>query len=99
MVLLLLAFRLNIPLIDAILGVSILFLVQTLIPLPMLFQVATKIELALLIWAPYDPGIAVLSLIMLTLWMINVVGPSFIGYRLINFKNLQNEQNSHYDYD
>ena len=91
-VLLLQAFELNIPMKEAILGVSIMFLVQTLIPMPMLFQVATKIELALLLWSPFDPSVAALSLVILVLWVINVVIPGLAGYGMLNFNTLTTSQ-------
>ncbi len=89
MYLLLVAFNLNIPVNHAIFGITILFLVQTMIPMPMLFQVATKIELALLIWASYDVNPIALSCIMLTLWIVNVMLPAIVGYRYLNFKTLE----------
>ena len=96
-ILLMWAFELNIPMLDAILGVSILFLVQTIIPMPMLFQVATKIELGLLIWAPFDPGVANLSIVIIVLWCMNVVIPALVGYRIANFNNLVPQKKPSYD--
>ena len=94
MVVLMTAFDLKIPLTDAILGVSILFLVQTMIPMPMLFQVATKIELAMLLWAPFNPSPISLSLIMVLLWIVNVVVPALVGYRILNFNRIVKTQKS-----
>jgi hypothetical protein len=92
MLILMAAFELNIPLTDAIFGVSILFLVQTMIPMPMLFQVATKIELAVLLWAPYEPSALSLSIVMLLLWFVNVVIPALVGYRIMSFNKLVKPQ-------
>ena len=91
MLLLMWAFNINIPWNYAIFGITILFLVQTVIPMPMLFQAATKIELAIILWAAFDPDPISLSIIILTLWCVNVVIPAFIGYYTLNFNKLEKQ--------
>ncbi len=86
LLILLWAFNIEIATTDAILGICILFLVQTIIPMPMLFQVATKIELGLLIWASYEINPVALAAAMFTLWIVNVVIPALVGYKLLTLK-------------
>jgi uncharacterized membrane protein YbhN (UPF0104 family) len=80
----------DLPFAWAVCGISILYLFQTVFPMPMILQLTTKTELALLIWAPFNPDPALILMCMLLIWMMNVILmaiPGFISFELKHERN------------
>ena len=80
----------DIPFSSAVCGISILYLFHTLFPMPMILQVATKTELALLIWAPFNPDPALILMCMLMVWTMNVILMAIPGFISFEFKHDRN---------
>jgi len=70
------------------LGVSTIFLIQSALPLPPMFSVFARSEIALIVWGIFSVNeIAILSS-SFGLWIINLLIPAFIGLLLSLDKNV-----------
>ena len=70
------------------LGVSTIFLIQSALPLPPMFSVFARSEIALIVWGIFSVNeIAILSS-SFGLWIINLLIPAFIGLLLSMNKNV-----------
>lgn len=87
-VLILYAFHLNIPLIAAISGVALIYLIQSGLPIPPLFGLIARGEIALLVWGVFVQDELVILTATLLLWIINLILPSFIGLIFVNKINI-----------
>lgn len=83
-VLMLYAFNIDIPLIAAISGVALIYLIQSGLPIPPLFGIVARGEIALLIWGVFVQDDMVILSVTLLLWIINLIVPSFIGLIIVN---------------
>lgn len=87
-VLLLYMFDINLSLFNAFIGVSVLYLFQTGIPMPPALSILLRTELALVIWSQYSSDqISILSVPVL-LWMINLLIPGVYGAYILLTSNL-----------
>jgi hypothetical protein len=84
-------FNIDVSVVEAFIGVCVIYLFQSGLPLPPALSLIARAELALIIWQAYDTDkIAILSVPIL-LWVINLLIPGLIGGLIIlqtNFKNL-----------
>jgi len=70
------------------LGVSTIFLIQSALPLPPMFSVFARSEIALIVWGIFSVNeIAILSS-SFGLWIINLLVPAFFGLLLSLNKNV-----------
>jgi len=70
------------------LGVSTIFLIQSALPLPPMFSVFARSEIALIVWGIFSVNeIAILSS-SFGLWIINLLIPAFFGLLLSLDKNM-----------
>lgn len=77
--LLLLFFGIKIPISAAFAGISTIFLVQTSIPLPPLWDLLARGEVALQIWGVFDANEISILAATFSLWVINLIIPALIG--------------------
>ena len=78
-VMILFFFGIDIDWVTGITGVSLIYLLQTGIPLPPLLGIAARGEIALFIWGQFDNNsLGILSASYL-LWIINLIIPSLLG--------------------
>jgi hypothetical protein len=82
-VLILYAFDFNIPIISAYSGVAFIYLVQSGLPIPPLFGLLARGEIAILIWGIFVDSELVILTATLLLWIINLILPSFIGLFIV----------------
>ena len=82
-VLILYAFDFNIPIISAYSGVAFIYLVQSGLPIPPLFGLLARGEIAILIWGTFVDSELVILTATLLLWIINLILPSFIGLFIV----------------
>lgn len=82
-VLMLYAFDFNIPIISAFSGVAFIYLVQSGLPIPPLFGLLARGEIAILIWGIFVDGELVILTATLLLWIINLILPAFIGLIIV----------------
>ena len=87
-VLLLYFFGIEGPFLMLFLGVSTIFLIQSTLPLPPMFSVFARSEIALIVWGIFSVNeIAILSS-SFGLWIINLLVPAFLGLLLSLDKNV-----------
>ncbi len=77
--LLLLFFGIQVSAIAAFGGIATIFLVQTSIPLPPLWDLLARGEVALQIWGLFDANEISILAATFSLWVINLIIPSLIG--------------------
>jgi len=77
--LLLLFFGIKIPFLAAFAGIATIFLVQTSIPLPPLWDLLARGEVALQIWGVFDANEISILAATFSLWVINLIIPALIG--------------------
>lgn len=76
---LLLFFGIKVPFLAAMGGIATIFLVQTSIPLPPLWDLLARGEIALQIWGLFDANEISILAATFSLWVINLIIPSLIG--------------------
>ena len=85
----------QIPLADALAGITSIFLFQTIVPLPPLIGLVARGELALLIWNYFEANEISILGATFTLFVINLCIPAFVGLiyivKINIFKSLSNE--------
>ena len=69
-------------------GISVIYMIQTLIPLPPVFGLFARSELALLLLQPYCSNPLILVSATLSLWLINLLIPSLSGWFLLSRVNI-----------
>lgn len=94
-VLLLHAFGSGSPIISMVLGVSCLYLFQTLIPLPPVADVLARTNIALILWSGSGMSELSISLASFTVWMINLLIPAVLGSLAIGTIDLKKSFNTH----
>lgn len=62
-----------------LMGVSSIFLIQSMLPLPPFLGLLARAELALLIWSTFEINYVVILSVTFLLWFINLVLPAMIG--------------------
>ncbi len=77
--LLLYFFGINVPVLDAVSGISSIFFIQTGIPLPPIWDLLARGEIAIQFWGIF--GANKISILAATfgLWVINLILPSLVG--------------------
>ena len=78
-VILLLAFGFDVNPIQACVGVAVIFLIQSGIPLPPVLSILARAEIALFVFAPLSQNSLTLLAATFTLWVINLLIPALIG--------------------
>jgi hypothetical protein len=90
--LLLYFFKIEVDFSYALVGICVIYLVQTGLPLPPAMSVIARAELALLVWTFYSADqVAILSVPIL-LWTINLLIPAIFGAWVILNANLTKEK-------
>jgi hypothetical protein len=82
-VLVLYFFGLEMHVLKVIAGVSLIYLVQTGIPLPPLSALFARGQLAILVWSGFSLSAASILAATFVLWVINLIFPALIGLILI----------------
>jgi len=77
--LLLLFFGINIGLLPSFSGISAIFFIQTGVPLPPIWDLFARGEVAIQIWGIYDANELSILAATFTLWAINLILPSLLG--------------------
>ena len=77
--LLLLFFGINIGFLPSISGISAIFFIQTGVPLPPLWDIFARGEVALQIWGIYNVNKLSILAATFSLWAINLILPSLLG--------------------
>lgn len=90
-VLLLFFFGINVNLSQALVGVALIFLLQSGLPLPPIMSVLARGELALLVWSVYDSNKLTILFVPFTLWIINLLLPALIGGIVILKTNISKQ--------
>ncbi len=60
-------------------GVAVLLLVQTFLPLPAVLQALARVELAALLWEPFEPNELGLVAAVLAIFVLNLGLPALVG--------------------
>ncbi|MEZ4910586.1 MAG: hypothetical protein R2774_06960 [Saprospiraceae bacterium] len=60
-------------------GISIIYMIQTILPVPSLLSVITRGEIALLIWTKFGLTMPQALLSSYSIWLINLIFPAIIG--------------------
>lgn len=81
-------FGINVPILSGISCIATIYLVQTSIPLPPVFGLAARSEIALQIWGLFGANPISSMAATITLWIINLIIPAFIGLVFILKANL-----------
>jgi Lysylphosphatidylglycerol synthase TM region len=89
--LLLYYFKINVSLPEGIVGVLVIFLFQTGLPLPPALSVLARTELALIVWSVYDTNQLSILTVPVLLWLINLLIPAIIGSIIILTSNIQKQ--------
>ncbi len=89
--LLLYYFDIHVGISEAMMGVAIIFLFQTGMPLPPALSVVVRAELAIIIWSIYDTNQMSILTVPVLLWMINLLVPAIIGSIILVTSNLQKQ--------
>ncbi len=89
--LLLYYFNINISFPEAVMGVMVIYLFQTGLPLPPALSVLARTELALIVWSVYDTNQLSILMVPLLLWMINLLVPAIIGSVILLTINIQKQ--------
>ncbi len=69
-------------------GISLIFLIQTSIPLPGIGDFLTRGEAALIIWGSYSDDTIAILMAAFGLWIINLMLPSLLGLHFIANVNI-----------
>jgi len=72
-------FNIEPPIIDGLASITTFFFLQTSIPLPPIMGLITRGEIALQIWGHFNVNNMLILASTYTIWVINVLLPSFIG--------------------
>lgn len=67
----------------ALIGVSVIFFIQSGIPLPPVLSVLARGELAIFIWAVFSDNVPAILSATFLLWFINLLVPAIVGALLI----------------
>jgi Lysylphosphatidylglycerol synthase TM region len=89
--LLLYYFDVNLTLTEALIGVLVIFLFQTGLPLPPALSVLARAELALIVWSVYDTDHRSILTVPVFLWMINLLIPAIAGSIILLTSNIQKQ--------
>jgi hypothetical protein len=77
--LLLLFFGLNIGFLSAISGISTIFFIQTGVPLPPIWDLFARGEVAIIVWGSFGANELSVLAATFSLWVINLILPSILG--------------------
>ena len=86
--LLLYFFGANIPVISIVTGISLIFLIQSGIPLPPFLSMLARGEIAIIIWSIFTDSILTILSATFSLWLINLLFPAIVGAVLMIYKPL-----------
>ena len=86
--LLLYFFGVNIPIIAIITGISLIFLIQSGIPLPPFLSMLARGEIAIIIWSIFTIDVLTILSATFSLWLINLLLPAIIGGIVMIYKPL-----------
>jgi Lysylphosphatidylglycerol synthase TM region len=81
-------FGINVPILRGISCIATIYLVQTSVPLPPVFGLLARNEIALQVWGLSDANPISSSATTISLWIINLIIPAFIGLIFILKANL-----------
>ena len=81
-------FGIDVPILRGVSCIATIYLVQTSIPLPPVFGLAARGEIALQIWGLFGANPVSILAATFTLWIINLIIPAFIGLFFILKANL-----------
>lgn len=73
----------EVPLLAAVSGVMLIYLIQSGIPLPPVLGVVARGEIALLVWSLFTENIGGILVATFGLWVINLVIPALIGLLIV----------------
>ena len=90
-ILLLTFFGINVDLTSAIMGVGVIYLFQTGLPLPPALSIIARTQLALIVWSVFDNNQLSILAVPLTLWVINLLVPAIAGGIVLLTSNLQKQ--------
>lgn len=68
---------------SSILGVGVIYLFQTLLPLPPILSIFARGEIAVVIWSYFSHGVLGILAATFSLWLINLMIPALLGYFLL----------------
>lgn len=88
---LLYCFGINVSITEGLIGVCVIFLFQTGLPLPPALSVLARTELALIIWSVYSSNQLSILTVPILLWMINLLVPAIMGSIIILSTNFQKQ--------
>lgn len=88
-------FGIDISFIAALSGVSVIFLLQSGVPLPPMLSVVARGELAIVVWSLFTDNVAGILVATFCLWIINLVLPALLGLLIVLNVNLT--KSSHHD--
>lgn len=73
------AFGVNLSFLSAITGIGTIYVLKSILPLPSVFGVVLRVQLALLVWAELSPDFIGIILASLALWLFNQFIPALLG--------------------
>ena len=82
-ILLLYFFQVEVSVLEALAGISFIYLIQSGLPLPPVLAILARGELAILIWSQFEAAALPILSATFTLWVINKVIPALIGMSLV----------------
>lgn len=68
---------------SSVMGVGVIYLFQTLLPLPPLLSIFARGEIAVVIWSHFSHGVLGILAATFSLWVINLMIPALVGYLLL----------------
>ena len=75
-------------------GVSVIYLLQSGIPLPPMLSVVARGELAVIIWSIFTANVGGILVATFGLWVINLVFPALLGLMIVlNVNHIKSSQN------
>lgn len=88
--LLLYFFGIEISLIATLSGISLIYLIQSGVPLPPFLSMLARGEIALIVWSVFDASVLSILSATFTLWIVNLLLPAIVGAYIL----LKNPSNS-----
>lgn len=73
----------DIPLLAAVTGVAVIYLLQSGIPLPPMLSVIARGELAIIIWSLFSDNIGGILAATFGLWVLNLLLPALLGLLIV----------------
>ncbi len=87
-VLLLYFFGIGIPLLAMVTGISLIYLIQSGVPLPPFLSMLARGEIAIVIWSFFSVSVLSILSATFTLWILNLLIPALVGASILVRKDL-----------